>query len=355
MAADGEEGETTGRGRKHTAFLWTVNNWTQAEQDRLIWAGKTNCGKNKYFKTLAWGREIGKKRGTPHLQGYAILRRPCHARSLTLKIRNIIGRAERPEDREVEGDKKKADVWTGYCYRPWTEDHYILKRETKEHEKDEDWYKQDVNIYGKGPNEDDDPGGFVNAMKLIGECDTLWEVNQHPGLQGYLARNKAWVMRKWHDWSIIKGQAANEEFPHELKPWQKEVLDIISGPSDSRTIHWFYGPGNIGKSSIADWILLHENASLVLDYWPDDMRDFMNIIAEYMPRVVVWDIPMAGEMKGRKTATYLEKCKRQGYMSTKYHGTKLWLDQPPHCIVFANTEAAYLKLSPDRLKLHYIE
>lgn len=36
----------------------------------------------------------------------------------------------------------------------------------------------------------------------------------------------------------------------DLKPYQTQIIDIVKTEPDDRTIHWFYGPKNIGKSKI---------------------------------------------------------------------------------------------------------
>lgn len=135
------------------------------------------------------------------------------------------------------------------------------------------------------------------------------------------------------------------------KDWQKEIIDIVEGPPDDRTIYWVWEPeGGAGKSFLCKYLGIKYDAII----GNGKKNDVFNQVKTYIdekkkcPSLVILDVP-------RSDIDYfnygvLEKLKDGMLYSGKYEGGVVYLDDV-HCIVFANTEPILDCMSKDRWKL----
>jgi len=136
----------------------------------------------------------------------------------------------------------------------------------------------------------------------------------------------------------------------ELRPFQQRIIDIISEEPDDRVINWFWDEdGNIGKTSLLKYCIVHHNA---LPCIGGKFSDIMNLIFNNdmdMCSVVMFNIPRAN--KGCVSYASLEAIKDGLIVNTKYEtGHKIF--NPPHIIVFANfPPSCEEELSADRWKV----
>lgn len=126
--------------------------------------------------------------------------------------------------------------------------------------------------------------------------------------------------------------------------WQCEVMDIVRSEPDDRTIHWFWEPvGNVGKSALCKYLVVHHNA-LVLSGKATDM--FHSIASNPKKRsLILIDAP-------RQSFDYINygaiECIKNGLIfSGKYEGAQLVFNCP-HVIVFANQPPRMEAVSLDR-------
>lgn len=140
----------------------------------------------------------------------------------------------------------------------------------------------------------------------------------------------------------------------EWRPWQKDVLDIISGPVDRRKIHWFWeSTGNSGKSFLTKYIEWKHPTVIVNGKQGDvfnGIKSFLEQKKKY-PNPVIIDIPRVNE----NYVCYgtMEKIKDGLFYSGKYEGGVIRL-LPCHLIVFANFPPELHKMSADRWDVHNI-
>lgn len=140
------------------------------------------------------------------------------------------------------------------------------------------------------------------------------------------------------------------KFPEMNRPWQIEILNIISKEPDNRTIHWYWErKGGIGKTTFTNYLALRHNAILC----PPKTNDALHRLAKEVELnnaidIVVFDIPRTSLDYINYTA--MEKIKDGQIVSGKYEGCQAIIASP-HLIVFANEPPALTKMSLDRWKV----
>lgn len=139
----------------------------------------------------------------------------------------------------------------------------------------------------------------------------------------------------------------------ELRPWQKEIENLVLGEPDERTIHWFWEEtGNIGKSALVKYLVVKYNC---LFCQGGKESDIMNLVFKSdmdKSNCVLFDIPRSH--KGNVSYSALENIKNGLVCNTKYEtGYKVF--NSPHVICFANYPPAKPEeLSSDRWKVKYL-
>jgi hypothetical protein len=146
-----------------------------------------------------------------------------------------------------------------------------------------------------------------------------------------------------------------EKWEKTMRPWQKQLFDILQKPCKMRKVYWVYDKiGKQGKSQLCDYVelLKMKDKCLVINA-TGSIRDIADIIRNWMknggsPEVILLDIPRT--FKDRESIYTMIECIKGGRITcTKYAGTTLNF-YPPHLMVFANwapdIESDYL--SPDR-------
>lgn len=130
----------------------------------------------------------------------------------------------------------------------------------------------------------------------------------------------------------------------EWKPWQAKVLEIVQQTPDDRTINWFWETtGNVGKSFLTKYLIIHKGAAL---FNKGKYSDIMNLIfKEKMRKIVIFDLPRNNGNKISYSA--MESLKDGLICNTKYE-TGFKVIDPLHIIVFANSPPDTEKMSADR-------
>lgn len=134
-------------------------------------------------------------------------------------------------------------------------------------------------------------------------------------------------------------------------PWQQTVLDLISQPSDDRTVNIIYDPtGGEGKSFLADYLTVHNEARLI-----SQMREPKDILRMVycLPKTNTYfvDIPRATSKLLEATMYSTLETLKKGYCyEDRYTFKDYWFPVPPHVWVFTNNLPSRDVLSKDRLK-----
>ncbi len=138
--------------------------------------------------------------------------------------------------------------------------------------------------------------------------------------------------------------------------WEQEILKIVGTEPDDRTIHWYWGVGNLGKTSFCKYLTANYGA-IALSGKAADMR---NGIIEYAktncgetPELVLINIPRSFDLD---YISYegIENVKDMYFYSGKYEGGMV-CGNCPHIFVFANEPPKINKLSMDRWVVREIE
>lgn len=132
------------------------------------------------------------------------------------------------------------------------------------------------------------------------------------------------------------------------RPWQLEILQLISNKPDYRHIYWYWDSiGNTGKSAFTKYLCAKHEALCVsgkssdckyaIVKWHEEKKKY--------PKIVIFDIP-------RTNIDYInyeaiESIKNGCFFSGKYECTQVLMNSP-HIIIFANCPPQAFKLSNDR-------
>lgn len=136
----------------------------------------------------------------------------------------------------------------------------------------------------------------------------------------------------------------------EWKQWQRDVLDIVEGPVDDRTIHWFWETtGNVGKSFLAKYLVLKYDAIICSGKRDDvfnQVRTWLEANPDLLgPKLVVMDVPRCSGDYISYTA--IESLKNGLLYSGKYEGG-VCAFEAPHVVCLSNSEPQYSAMSADR-------
>lgn len=140
------------------------------------------------------------------------------------------------------------------------------------------------------------------------------------------------------------------------RPYQKQILDIVSKEPDDRTIYWFFDrKGGIGKTSLTKYLVM-KNGAIILGGKSADVR---NGIVDYFnkngdtPELIVYNVPRSLD-KSYLSYESIENCKDMVFYSGKYEGAMI-CGNAPHLIIFANEPPYFEKLSEDRWSVWEID
>jgi len=181
-----------------------------------------------------------------------------------------------------------------------------------------------------------------------------------PHLQGYIEfkhksrPNSVFSFTKRIHWEKARGKREDNdiycnkeerwlEFPKaeefdvigydELWAWQKSMLDIFKAKPDKRTIHWFWGEGNMGKTEMIRY--LHHHYKVPFSYG-GSVSDIMNLAFNNMKDANAFLFSLT-RVKGNKISyDALEQLKDGCISNNKYETGCFVMPKRPHVFVFAN-------------------
>jgi hypothetical protein len=142
-----------------------------------------------------------------------------------------------------------------------------------------------------------------------------------------------------------------------LYPWQRNVVDILDGPQDDRTIWWLWEPyGGAGKTTFLKWIYQNYSGVCISGGKAHDMKNGIVRFHEakgYYPKIVIVNIPKSFDSQFISPNGF-EDIKDMFFYSGKYGGKDEngeVCGRPPKMLVFANFRPDTNKMSKDRLKI----
>lgn len=137
----------------------------------------------------------------------------------------------------------------------------------------------------------------------------------------------------------------------ELRPVQKQIMDIINSESEDRWIHWFYDPdGCIGKTTIAKSVCINDKSAICLSGKASDMKyGVMSMVSAGRPPKTVF-IALTRSVESFVSYQGIEEVKDGFFFNTKYECGMCILENP-HIIVLSNFYPEKTTMTPDRWKI----
>lgn len=128
-------------------------------------------------------------------------------------------------------------------------------------------------------------------------------------------------------------------------PWQKRVLDMVTGPADDRHIIWVTDTaGNKGKSRLAHHLQCNHEAILLSGRIQDMAHTFKHNISP----ICIFDISRAAADHTDHLYTMAEQLKNGSFNSSKYDSSTVFFPHP-HVIFFSNSSWDRSKWTNDRV------
>lgn len=132
-----------------------------------------------------------------------------------------------------------------------------------------------------------------------------------------------------------------------LRPWQKDIENILLSEVCDRAIYWFYDKkGGVGKTAFTKYCVLKYHAIILNGSRADMQYGIVKYIEKHSapPKIVIMDFPRSQESF---SWTGIESIKNGMFFNTKYESDMVVFN-PPHLICFANCKPDLSKLSQDR-------
>lgn len=268
---------------------------------------------------ISFGRELGEKCKTPHLQGYIQANHNKKDR-----FHNKFGIYVVAQERSAE----QANAYT---------------------QKDGDFYTSgefDVTVKGTKEKKQGQRTDLAGVMSEINAGAT--EMQLYEGHSETVAKYPKFIERYRQ---LVQQKTALESLRKQFDDWspwkwQTALIDVVSGPVDPRKIHWIWETkGNAGKSTLALWLVFHKNACLLE---PSKKADMAHVWVNSLSDLVVFDCTRATEKAAIMPAYALaEKIKDGAIFSGKY-ASRTVVFKKPHVIFFANFKPDMTAWSADR-------
>lgn len=298
------------------AYVFTVNNYTEED----VSAYKNAIG-TRGVSYIIFGKEVGDKNGTPHLQGYL----QCnHNKTARLN--------------EYFPCKKHVMATHGYennhAYCSKQEDFFEAGTPNKEHT---------GHTKGKRTDLEKVKESIENGLTYEQITDKHFEQS---------AQFNRFIKEQITQRNTKRARdSLRSEFDDlSLYSWQRDLLAVVDAEPHHRQIHWIWSEdGNLGKSTFATYLGVNWDAC-VLE--PGKKADLAYIFAQDPKRLVIFDIPrtLDPSTNGDKM-DYLynlaEQLKNCRLTTTKYDSRTIYFPRP-HVLFFANFEPDMTKWSTDR-------
>lgn len=313
---------------QHAAKRWcfTINNYTAAERQSIL----DSAGD---FDYLIVAREYGDS-GTPHLQGYFILKTKCRLRQVKALSNGIFRRAH------LEVSRGTPQEASDYCKKGYPDPH-----------NDQEHHEADFEEFGELPSTQ---GKRTDFEKLDDWLEELKEQGIRPTDRQLYKFNKNLSGRYWEaakrarEFCKPAPKLVNRDM--ELRPWQRRVNDLIGEPADDRKIIFVVDEnGNSGKSLLVRYLVTKN---------PDTVQPLRNAKRDDMAHAIdpersifLIDVPR-GNMQFLQY-TILEQLKDRMVFSPKYQsGMKIVNNgDNVHVVVFCNEDPDRTALTDDRYRV----
>lgn len=284
-------------------WCFTINNYSEDHEQACYDFYAGHC------KYLVAGRERGEQ-GTPHLQGFLILKKPQRLSFLRTNLCNTAHyEVARGSSVQASDYSKKDNAYDEYGEIPNEQGRRTDIEQFKE------WVTEQPSKPSQRTIAREFPSLFLRYPRL---CELVDHLRDQPSL-------------------VQPGQ--------QLREWQLNLSNSLEEEPDDRKIHFIIDPaGGKGKS----WFVRY-----MVSLKPDDVqflsvgkRDDLALAIDESKSIFLFDIPRSGMEHFQYSV--LEKLKDQLIFSGKYASRVKVLPNPVHVVVLANEEPDYEAMTSDR-------
>ena len=137
-------------------------------------------------------------------------------------------------------------------------------------------------------------------------------------------------------------------------PFQQEIIDLISGTADDRTIHWYWEPnGKVGKTTLAKHLCMNHTGVVFVSGKASDIKF---AISRYLEKNTLTAVIFHFTRTNEEYVSYeaIESIKDGIFFSGKYE-SGMCVFNNPHVICLANFEPDTNCMSIDRWSIKKIE
>ncbi|AMH87737.1 replication-associated protein [Pacific flying fox faeces associated circular DNA virus-3] len=298
-------------------WVFTLNNFTEEELTTI-----KNILTDLAPTYAIIGKEVGEC-GTPHLQGFVSLKKQI---SFTA-MKSLIGTRAHIEaangtdvDNQLYCSKQDADAWQ--------------LGEPRQ------------SVTGRGGNALD----YRGVLEALQSGSTVTEIVKNPDLVVPLIiqhRNLRQVLldlKKEKELEKLRTAYKNVT----LRPFQEELVNILSSDPDSRAVYWYYDQyGNTGKTWFSKYLVARMDALRLENGKTADLKH-----AYEGQKIVIFDFSRS--TMERINYECIEAIKNGLVFSGKYESTSK-IFPVPHVVCFANCPPDTSKLSYDRWRIRCID
>lgn len=297
----------------HRRYVFTLQNYTPAQVELIRAAANS-----PHFIYVVFGREVAPTTGTPHLQGFFVLKNAL-TRSGALAHLGVQCHLEPARGTSVQAAQ--------YC------------------KKDGDFEE-----WGILPSQQ---GRRTDLEEVIEWIDAFGKENQRPPSAREIAEAQPTAFIRYRN--VV--ELARHRCPvpilreGECRQWQQRLSDELDADPDDRTVVFYCDPiGGKGKTWFQQWYFSKavDKVQLLGVGKRDDMAHSIDPVC----RVFFINVPRGG--MEYLQYTILEQLKDRMVYSPKYNSHMKALQTNCHVIVFCNEEPDRTKMSADRYVVRYL-
>lgn len=317
-------------------FCFTLNNYSAAD------VGQVRAFAGEYCNYLVYGEEVSES-GTPHLQGYAALKKVMGFNSCRVKLG---GKAH------IESKRGTTKDAVNYC-----------KKGDQPHA---EWSasKEAGPTFGKNAKVWEH-GELRSEQGRRTDLDKVAEAIQDGATLGQLAEEFPREMIKFHRGVMAVRDLVNAQRSQRiladvmrltrLKPWQQWVVDKLDEllvTCDDRKVIWIWDTAaRSGKSFLAKYLQSLGKAQRIGAGKYVDMAYLLDVDMD----IVLCDVPYAWD-NDKLCYAFFEDCRNGSVQSTKYTPVhKVKYPAGWRVVVFSNNPPADAKMAEDRYILRKVQ
>lgn len=179
-------------------------------------------------------------------------------------------------------------------------------------------------------------------------------LNGIEALRSYCMKEDSFVNGPWTQRVIYRGQDVQmvETMPF---PWQREVMSIIDGDPNDRSILWITNKsGNVGKTKLCKYLRFKNKITRIPMGTATQIKTACIINGAHRCYVVDFPRTLGKDEKIRDVMSAIEEIKNGWVQSAMYGKNAELIMMPPHVICFANWQPDLSMMSFDMWEFYSV-